>query len=150
MDSMTISEYAAKLGINCKLVTRIITPLSAGLFFLPPDRYSAFVFFGLFLPFLHRSLKTRVGAFRGGMTEVMANPLRDYIIRNGDQVHTSSPVESLMVNLGKVEGVFVNGRPRRARHVVLATSLYPAQQLLKQAFAHHDWFGPLLQMQTMP
>jgi 15-cis-phytoene desaturase len=150
LDSMTILEYAKKHGIAGKLIVRIVTPLSAGLFFLPPDRYSAFVFFALFLPYLHRSYRTRVGAFKGGMTQVMANPIGDYIQKNGGQIATCSPVEKLLVEGNAVRGVVINGSQHLAEQVVLAASVYPAQQIIKNSLAGHAWFEPFLSMQTMP
>lgn len=107
-------------------------------------------FFGLFLPFLPRAYKARVGAFRGGMTDVMATPLGNRIVANGGIVMTGSPVERLLCSDNRVNGVIVGGQEYLANHVVLATSLAPAQQLIRQAFPAHPWFAPLLQLPTMP
>jgi 15-cis-phytoene desaturase len=43
MDSITILEYARKLNLSDKLITRMVTPLSAGLFFL--NRISTLLLF---------------------------------------------------------------------------------------------------------
>jgi 15-cis-phytoene desaturase len=150
MDSITILEYARKLNLPDKLVTRMVTPLSAGLFFLQPDKYSAFVFFGLFLPYLHRSIAVRVGAFNGGMTEIMANPIADYIRRKGGVVVHSAPVTRLINKANKIVGVEVNGDEYLADHTILATSLHPAQQLLKSAFPDHPHFRNMYRLKTMP
>lgn len=150
MDTMSISEYAKKHDIPDKLILRIIVPLSAGLFFLPPHEYSAFVFFGLFVPFVPRAYKARVGAFRGGMTNVMATPLGNQIAANGGIVMTGNPVERLLLSDNRVNGVSVEGKEYLADHVVLATSLAPAQRLLQQTFPTHPWFAPMFRLPTMP
>lgn len=150
MDSVTILDYARKLDLSDKLITRMVTPLSAGLFFLQPDKYSAFVFFGLFLPYLHRAITVRVGAFNGGMTEVMANPIGDHIRSKGGIIVTSSPVVRLMNEANKIIGVEANGSKYLGDHTIIATSLHPAQQLLKAVFPDHAYFQDLYQLKTMP
>jgi 15-cis-phytoene desaturase len=150
MDTMTVTEYARKKRLPEPIITKLLTPLSAGLFFLQPDVYSAFVFFGLFLPFLHRAYRNRVGAFNGGMTDIMINPLAAYIKKLGGEIHVSSPVESLIVTGSTVTGVMVNGRAATADYVVLATSLAPAQRLLRPLADVYPWFAPMMQLQTMP
>ena len=49
----------------------------------PPERYSAYAFFGTVGPYLARLCTLRVGAFLGGMTEVMAAPIAAAIGRQG-------------------------------------------------------------------
>jgi 15-cis-phytoene desaturase len=150
MDSLTIEDYAKKHKLPEKLITRLVTPLSAGLFFLPPDQYSAFVFFGLFLPYLHRSFKARVGAFKGGMTEIMANPIANYISSKNGTVITSAPVTKLINKANKVIGVEVAGQEHYADHVVLATSLNPAQKILRTDFEDHPHFQDMFRLKSMP
>jgi 15-cis-phytoene desaturase len=150
MDQMSILEYAKNKGISDKLITTIVTPLSAGLFFLPPQRYSSFVFFGIFIPFLPRIYKTRVGAFLGGMTDVMANPLANKIIENGGVVITDSEVTELIIENNAVKGVTADGIDYRADHVILAASIGPAQKLIEESFGTHPWFAPMLSLPIMP
>ncbi|WP_353718656.1 FAD-dependent oxidoreductase [Dyadobacter sp. 676] len=150
MDGLTILEYAQQKRLPEDIVTKLLTPLSAGLFFLQPDKYSAFVFFGLFLPFLHRSYRNRVGAFNGGMTEVMAAPIGEYIQKLGGEIFLSSPVDELVIKDGQATGVIVAGRRYDADSVVLATSLAPAQRLLADLVPHYPSFSTMLKLQTMP
>jgi 15-cis-phytoene desaturase len=72
LDQISVGEYARKHGVSDRAIERILVPLTAGIFFLPPERYSTYALFGLIGPYLSRLYKTRVGSFRGGMTEVMA------------------------------------------------------------------------------
>jgi uncharacterized protein with NAD-binding domain and iron-sulfur cluster len=110
-------------------VERLLVPLTAGLFFLPPERYSALVLFGLLAQTVRRLPRLRIGAFTGPMTEVLAAPLAAAVERAGGQVRTSTPVERLLVSAGRVQGVRAGGERLRAGHVVLATVLADAERL---------------------
>ncbi|RJS58758.1 FAD-dependent oxidoreductase [Bacillus sp. PK3_68] len=151
MDHYSIKEYAAKHGVTDRAFHYLIVPLSSGIFFLPPDRYSAYVFFGLLAPALPRFYRMRIGAYLGGMTETMCQPIAEQIIKNGGTVQTDAKVQSLVVEDGKVKGVQMeDGEIYRANHTILAVTLYAAKQLLKPAFEKHNWFQPMFQLPLMP
>jgi 15-cis-phytoene desaturase len=84
------------------------------------------------------------------MTEVMAAPIAAAIGRNGGEVRTQARVTRLLTDGQRVHGVESVGERIAADHVVLATSLAPAQQLIRQAFGNHPWFQPMLRLPTMP
>jgi 15-cis-phytoene desaturase len=125
-------------------------PLTTGLYFLPPERYSAYAFFGTLGPYLPQIYTVRVGAFRGGMTEVLCAPLAAAIQRSGGIVHTNAPVSRLLVDGGRVVGVVAAGRQIPGSHVVLATSLAPAQNVICASLAEHPWFQNMLRLPSMP
>jgi 15-cis-phytoene desaturase len=68
LDEQTVTEYARIYEIPDRLIQTVLTALTAGLFFLPPNRYSAYAFFGHVGPYLPRLLRFRVGAFRWGLS----------------------------------------------------------------------------------
>ncbi|OCA81947.1 NAD(P)/FAD-dependent oxidoreductase [Pseudobacillus wudalianchiensis] len=151
LDQHSIKEYAAKYNVTNRAFHHLIVPLSSGVFFLPPERYSAYVFFGLLAPTIPKFYKMRVGAYLGGMTEVMCQPIADQIIKNGGSVRTHSNVESLVIEEGKVKGIRLeDGQVYRAQHTVLAVTLYTAKKLLKPVFENHPWFQPMFQLPLMP
>ncbi len=92
----------------------------------------------------------RLGAYLGGMTEVMCDPIAQAVRARGGQVRTNAPVESLNVRDGRATGVVADGETIEAEQVVLATSIEPAQRLLGAPFADHPWFSPMLSMPTTP
>lgn len=142
---------AEAAGVTESAIQNVLVPLTSGLYFLPPERYSAYAFFGTLGPYLARLLTVRVGAFLGGMTEVMAAPLAAAIVQRGGEVRTRAKVSRLLTRDGRVTGVEVGGGERiAAEHVVLAASLAPAQQLVRQALGGHPWFGPMLRLPSMP
>lgn len=139
LDRVTVAGYAESHGVSPLGLFRILIPLTAGLFFLPPERYSSFALFGLLGQAVPRTPLMRVGAFKGGMTEVMAGPLAAAIARKGGTVRTASPVERILFDGGRVQGVVAGGETLRAPHVVLAASLAPAQSLLRDVMEGSAW-----------
>src|SRR5215203_4503899 len=153
LDQISVTDKARASGVTENAIHNLLIPLTSGLYFLPPDKYSAYVFFGTVGPYLPRIYTVRVGAFLGGMTEVMAGPIASAIVRQGGEVRTRSKVTRLLTEGGRVTGVEVGGvKGQRiaADHVVLAASLTPAQELLRPEFGSHPWFQPMLRLPSMP
>jgi len=149
LDQWNVADYARASGVTDDAIRRLLVPLTSGLFFLPPDEYSAYAFFGVLGPYLPQIYTVRVGAFRGGMTEVMAAPLAAAVRRRGGQVHTGRPVRQLLFDGTRVVGVDIGGERIMANHVVVATPLEPAQRLIRRAVAGHPWFQPMLRLPSM-
>jgi 15-cis-phytoene desaturase len=108
------------------------------------------VMMGILVEGLKRPHTLRVGSFLGGMTEVMAQPIADAITSRGGKVLTDREVDSLAVQDGRVIGAVVNGDLIQARHVVVATALSAAQELLGDAFPDEVWFEPMLGLPSTP
>jgi len=150
LDQVSVTEKARACGVTEDAIHKVLVPLTSGLYFLPPEKYSAYAFFGTLAPYLPRLYSLRVGAFLGGMTEVMAAPVAAAIERQGGAVRTRARVTRLLTGGGRVSGVEIGGQRIDAEHVVLATSLAPAQQLLRPALGGHPWFQPMLRLPSMP
>jgi 15-cis-phytoene desaturase len=150
LDQVSVTAKARACGVTEDAIHKVLVPLTSGLYFLPPDRYSAYAFFGTLGPYLQRIYSLRVGAFLGGMTEVMAGPVAAAIERNGGAVRTRAEVTRLVMENGRVSGVEVRGQRIGAEHVVVAASLAPAQKILGPAVGHHPWFQPMLRLPSMP
>ncbi|MBW3644268.1 MAG: FAD-dependent oxidoreductase [Actinobacteria bacterium] len=150
LDSSTVADYARAHGVSDRALDRLLVPLTAGLFFLPPERFSAAVFFGLMTPGLPRIYRMRLGAFMGGMTDVMCAPIARAIERAGGEVRTGVGVDRLVMEGSRVAGVVAGGETIGARHVVVATSISPAQELLRPHVGDHPWFTPMLALPSTP
>ncbi len=150
LDQQTVYEYARKRGVSEDAITNLLIPVTEGIFFLPPERYSAMVLMGLLAPAVKRPHTIRVGSFAGGMTEVMSGPIAETIVRRGGAVQYDTTVERLAVEDGRVRGVYVDGQLIEANHVVLATALGGAQPLIREALGDHPWFEKMLALPTMP
>jgi 15-cis-phytoene desaturase len=150
LDKISVYDYAKKHDIDEKVIQRVLVPFTTGLFFLPIKEYSAFSLFGLLPPSLPKSPMTRIGAFKGGMSDVMCDPIGRYIVGKGAKVQRKSRVTSLLMEDERVVGVRVGQKALRAKHVVVATSLGPAQELLGKHFRKHEFFKDFFSLPTMP
>lgn len=141
LDQMTIKEYAKIHKVSGRAYRFMLEPLSSGLFFLPPDHYSAYVLFGMLAPAVQKFYKMRIGAFLGGMTEVMCNPIADKLKSLGGQIQCNERVEHIIYDdLSGATGVIAeNGRVYRAKHIVIATPLTAAQKILKPFHSHKEF-----------
>jgi len=75
LDQEDIESYGRRHGLSDRAIERVVVPASAGVFFLPPAEYSAYAFFATVAKAVRRPHRLRIGAFEGGMTEVMAGPI---------------------------------------------------------------------------
>lgn len=150
LDCNSVLEYARKRGVTEEAITNLLIPLTEGIFFLPPERYSAMVLMGILVPGVKRPHTLRVGSFSGGMTVVMCGPIADALKQKDATITTNAPVERLLVADGRVAGVVVNGEEIAADHVVLATGLAPAQRLIRDALRDHRGFKKMMSLPTIP
>lgn len=150
LDGHTVAGFAKTHGVSDRAVHNLLVPFTAGLFFLPPERFSAAVFFGLLAPGVPRAHRMRLGAYQGGMTETMCAPIARAVQERGGTVRTGATVDQLVVKGGRVTGVVAGGDELPGSHVVVATSIAPAQRLLRPAFSDLPWFEPVLTLPTTP
>lgn len=150
LDQITVFELAKKYKISELTIKRMLIPFTEGLFFLPIKKYSSYNFFALFNPYLRKIQKIRVGAFMGGMTEVLAEPMAKYVEKKGGKVQVNSSVEELIVEDKKVVGVVSKGKKIKAKWVLVATSLKNAQDLINKHFKNNKDFKTFLSLKSMP
>ena len=80
----------------------------------------------------------------------MCGPIGVAMTAKGANVRSEAEVERLIVEDGRVRGVVVGGERIEADHVVLATSLAPAQRLIRDGLGDHPAFRKMLTLATMP
>ncbi|MGN7478867.1 hydroxysqualene dehydroxylase [Solibacillus silvestris] len=151
LDQFSVREFAEKYHVSEDALNFVVIPLSSGIFFLPPERYSAKAFFGLFLPGVKRFYKLRIGAYLGGMTEILANPIAHQIVKNKGVIKTGSGVKNLIMDQGIITGVQLDGGNEvRAEHTVITANLGGAKKILANHFSTHPFFENLFRLPTMP
>ncbi|MFE6794677.1 hydroxysqualene dehydroxylase [Paenibacillus chitinolyticus] len=151
LDAYSVAEFARKHGVKDEALRHVLGPLTSGVLFLPPEDYSALVFFGLFAPGVPKFYKMQIGGFNGGMTDVMINPLLAALEKRGCRISLSTPAEGLSLEDGRVTGVSLQeGGTLRAAHVVIATEISAAKRLLQPPFEGEAWYQPLGELPTMP
>ena len=131
LDKYSILEYCKKLNITDNIKEYVVTSLSTGIFFLPKEKYSSKAFFGLFYPAIFHSISLRIGAYKGGMSEVIAEPIAKKFKDLGGEIKLNTKVNSLLIKGSKVVGVKTD-QEINSKYVVLATDIYNAKQILSE------------------
>ena len=131
LDRLSIAEYARQHGVSENVIYTVIWTFSSGLFFLSPERYSAYPFFALTWAGIKGSLSSRIAIFKGGMTEVMAAPIAEAIAKRGGEVLTEARVEKIVFEDGKPVGVAMGEEIYSASRIVLATTIAPAKAIIE-------------------
>lgn len=150
LDAKSVLDYATELDVHPQVISQVLEPLVAGIYFVPARQLSAYVFMALIVPYLNNAAAMRVGAFAGGMTAVLAEPIAAAIRARGGTVLTNAPVSELLLEGRRVAGVKTESGEYRARHVVLASSIRVTQAVVARHFAGEGWSQPLLSLPTMP
>jgi 15-cis-phytoene desaturase len=131
LDKMSVAEYARQHGVSENVIYTVLWTFSSGLFFLSPERYSAYPFFALTWAAIKGSYSSRIAIYKGGMTDVMARPIADAIVSRGGEVRTGVPADRLLFENGKVTGVSAAGETYSSPRVVLATTIAPAKKIIE-------------------
>lgn len=150
LDQITVTEYARRHDVTQQALSHMLVPLTEGIFFMPIERYSMYNLMGLFMPYLKTLPKLRVGAFTGGMSEVMMKPMADFVTAHGGVIETGVRVNGLLVEGGKVVGAVADAQNYHADTVVLAASLKGAKDILSADFGAHASLKSLFDLPTMP
>ena len=131
LDKYSILEYCEKLHISDNVIKYIVTSLSTGIFFLPIDKYSSKLFFGLFYPSIFRLISLRIGAYTGGMSDVIAKPIANKIIENGGTIMVNTKVKKLIIKDNKVLGVETDSE-YLSNYTILATDIDNSKKLVNE------------------
>ena len=131
LDRLSIAEYARRHGVSENVIYTVIWTFSSGLFFLSPERYSAYPFFALTWAGIKGSFSSRIAVFKGGMTDVMAGPIADAIVSRGGEVRTGVMVERILFGDGKPVGVAAGDQIFSAPRIVLAATIAPAKAIIE-------------------
>lgn len=150
LDSFTVLEYAKKHKLTDRLINGFLTALTEGIFFLSPHKYSAFQFFSIIVPYIPNLHKVGEGAFKGGMTEVMMNPVAEAIKERDGEIRTNQKVQRLLVENNQVKGVATEHEQILTKHVVIATGLSAAKRQITDSFEDLSGFKDLLSLESMP
>ena len=151
LDRVSVAEYARSLGVGDNVINTLVWSLSAGLFFLPPERYSAYPFFALSWAGTKRSYSSRIAILRGGMTDVMAAPLAAAVEKRGGKVLTGAAVDRILIEDGQATGVSrADGQVHTAPRVVLATPIGPAKKIVAASFDGNTGDAELNKLRDLP
>jgi 15-cis-phytoene desaturase len=150
LDRLSIAAYARRFGVRPKIVQRVLSTTTQAVLFLPAEEFSAYAAFAPVVEGLKRGMPMRIGAFNGGMTEMMTAPLVRELIRRGGAVQLNARVEKLLLRENRLAALkMADGAVLEARNVVLATPLRVAQRLVRNAFGAASWCEPMLRLDSL-
>lgn len=149
LDHISLAEYAAGFGISHDALHRALFTSTQAILFLEADRFSAYAAFAPVVEGLKHFMTFRIGAFNGGMSDVMMKPIAAAIERRGGVVRLNAPVVSLACESDEVRGVHLANESMLADHTVLAVPVNVAQDLLRLHFESHPWFKSFFQLPTL-
>jgi 15-cis-phytoene desaturase len=147
LDTISVAQLARQHRLQDATIHKMLVPFTEGIFFLPPQEHSAYVLFQLIELALKRPQRMRIGAFNGGMTDVMINPICRYLEDQSVEIVVNTAVQQLRTGQSGKWCIDTEWNTIECRQVVVATSLGAAQRLLRPEFSAHSWFQPML---TLP
>ncbi len=148
-DRLSIAEHAAEFHISQQVVEQVISTGTQAALFLPADRFSAYAAFAPVVESVKHGMTARLGAFRGGMTDVMITPIERAFRQRGGIVRLNVSVRGLIVKNARVIGARLDSEEILADAVVLATPLKIAQDLLHPLGDHHPSLKPMLRLPSL-
>lgn len=149
LDAQTVVQAAHASGISEQAIQDVLHTTTSAVLFLPADEFSMYPTFSPVVEGIKRGMTMRVGAFNGGMTDVMMMPIAHAVTKRGGEIRTGVQVRSLISEGGTVSGVETSSGTLRSKAVVLATALHPAQKIIKESFPNHPWFAPMQKLETL-
>lgn len=149
LDRQNVAQAAREAGVSRQIIDDVLHTSTSAVLFLPADRFSMYAMFSPVVEGLKRGMTFRIGAFNGGMTDVMMRPIAAAIESHGGEIRTGAAVRRLIVEGERVIGVTTDRETLHAPAIILATGLHPAQGLMSDAFPEHPWFKPMLQLKTL-
>ena len=145
LDATNVAAYARQYGLREESIQRLLDPLTQVWGTLANAlRVAAPVAAGL-----RHGGTMRVGAFRGGMTDVLIRPIVDAIERSGGEIIAGVTVTGLIVRGRTVLGVVAGQQQYQTDHVIIATPVAVAQQLVGKHFADEEWARRFLRLNTV-
>jgi 15-cis-phytoene desaturase len=149
LDRLSIATYAEQFGVSNEVLQRVITTSTQAVLFLPADRFSAYAAFAPVVESIKHLMTAHIGAFKGGMTDVMIEPIARAFAERGGIIRSNSPATSLIVEADRVSGVNLQQEVLRADAVVIAVPLDAAKELLRAPFGKQEWLQPMLMLPSL-
>ncbi len=150
-ESQTLQDFARTNHLDEQIYERVLRPLARGLFFLEPEELTAYAAFTLIRNNLFYPVNFRTGTFRGGMTEVMINPLANWIRNRGGSIHVGSPVKSIRYNQNRISGFELrNGHTLVGDVYVSALPLEVFKNMIPPDVQTLPYFRKIKAIETVP
>jgi 15-cis-phytoene desaturase len=98
MDKYTFSEWLKRQGVSEQVQQDVFIAASKSLNFINPDEISATILLTALRGFLQERYGSKMAFLDGSPTERLCQPLADYIVEQGGEVHLNSPLKQILLN----------------------------------------------------
>ncbi len=151
----TVERLARDGAVNRETYERVLRPLSRGLAFCEPEELSAFVLLTLTMHGITNPFNLRAGTFRGGMTEVMIDPIANWLENHGAILRTNAKLRAIHYRAssgnGQVVGFELEGGEVLTGDVYIsALPLEAFQPMIPQPLQGLAYFQNIRQIETVP
>ena len=157
MDKYTFTEWLAMHGIGEDISTDVFIAVCKSLKFIDPDVISATVPLRALNKFLQQKDGSKIAYLDGAPPERLCQPIADYVIERGGEVHTGSSLKQIVLDAdGNVEKLIIRGlndAPDQeifADAYVSAMSVDAIKNYLPIAWAAMPYFQQLDQLEGVP
>ncbi|MGB0561622.1 MAG: 15-cis-phytoene desaturase [Spirulinaceae cyanobacterium] len=157
MDKFSLLEWLENQGVDERVNSDIFIAASKALTFIGPEEVSATVPLTALNRFLQERYGSKVAFLDGSPTERLCQPMVDYIVEQGGEVHLQAGLKTIALNPDQTVSHFeIRGQDGQedstitADAYVSALSVDPLKTLLPQPWRELDFFEKLTHLEGVP
>jgi 15-cis-phytoene desaturase len=157
MDKYTFTEWLAMHGIGEDISTDVFIAVCKSLKFIDPDVISATIPLRALNKFLQQKDGSKIAYLDGAPPERLCQPIADYVIERGGEVHTGASLKQIVVDAdGNVEKLIIRGLDDAPDQEIFADAYVSAMPVdaiknyLPIAWAAMPYFQQLDQLEGVP
>lgn len=155
MDRYSLLEWLRRQGIDERVNTDIFIAVSKALAFINPEEISAMVPLTALNRFLQQKDGSRIAYLDGAPPERLCQPMVDYIVARGGEVHLNAALQDIRLNLDNSVAGFCLATPSGPVEVtadayVSALSVDALKELLPPQWQGIPFFQKLRELEGVP
>ncbi|MBD2089723.1 15-cis-phytoene desaturase [Microcoleus sp. FACHB-1515] len=157
MDKYSFLEWLKRQGIGEDITSDVFIAATKALTFINPDEVSSTILLTALNRFLQERYGSKIAFLDGSPTERLCQPIVDYVIDRGGEVHLNSPLKEIVLNEDGTVKYFairgVNGQSDRtltADAYVSAMSVDVMKVLRPEAWKKMEFFQKLDGLEGVP
>jgi 15-cis-phytoene desaturase len=130
MDKYTFAEWLKMQGIGEDISTDVFIAVCKALKFIDPDVISATIPLRALNKFLQQKNGSRIAYLDGAPPERLCQPIADYVIAAGGEIHTGAPLKQIVIGTdGNVEKLIIRGLDGAPDHEIMADAYVSAMSV---------------------
>lgn len=151
MDQYSFSEWLKQRNVPPRVETEVFIAMSKALNFIGPEEISSTIILTALNRFLQEKNGSKMAFLDGPPTERLCQPLVDYIVERGGEVHLKAPIQEFLLNEdGTVRGFLQRDDNNGSHSQVLTADAYvsampvdPLKLMLPDAWRQLEYFKKL-------